>query len=249
MTMDPMPIWISVKTASISTLITFFVGIAAAYGMIKYQGPGKGIIDGILTLPLVLPPTVIGFFLLMFFGKNGPFGQLLQAFDYSIIFSWAATVIAATTVSFPLMYKTARGAFEQVNPNYLHAARTLGADEWTVFWQITVPLAWPGIVAGTILSFARALGEFGATLMLAGNIPGVTQTIPVAIFFAAEGGEMGKALLWVLIIVTLSLGFIVTLNHWNQFQSTLVTRFRIRRQFQWNYRSTSKSDFPASISK
>ncbi|MBM7865569.1 molybdate ABC transporter permease subunit [Heliobacterium gestii] len=249
MVIDMTPIWISLKTATVTTVITFFLGIAVARWMTTYKGTGKNLIDGLLTLPLVLPPTVVGFFLLLLFGKNGPVGQFLHQMGTSIIFSWTATVIAATTVAFPLMYKTARGAFEQVNPNYLHAARTLGADEWTLFWRITVPLAWPGIVAGVILSFARALGEFGATLMLAGNIPGTTQTIPVAIFFAAEGGDMDRAFLWVAIIVTLSLGVILLINEWNKIQTVLTARFLTKGRLPWSYRSISKNDFPASLSK
>ncbi len=163
---------------------------------------------------MVLPPTVLGFFLLLIFGKNGPVGKLLFSVGIKLIFSWPATVIAATVVSFPLMYKTTAGAFEQIDENVLNAARTLGISEWQIFWTVTLPLAWPGIAAGTVLSFARALGEFGATLMMAGNIPGKTQTIPVAIFFAVEGGEMTTAFYWVLIIFFLSLIVILLTNYW-----------------------------------
>jgi molybdate transport system permease protein len=215
MTLDLSPIWISLKTSLTATIITFFLGIAAARWMVGYQGKAKGLIDGIFTLPLVLPPTVVGFFLLLLCGHHGPIRHLLPP-GVTLIFSWPGAVIAATVVAFPLMYKTTLGGFEQIDTNLLHAARTLGASEWTVFWLVTLPLAWPGIVAGTILAFARALGEFGATLMLAGNIPGKTQTIPVAIFFAAEGGEMHKALYWVLVIVAISLAVIAALNYWSQ---------------------------------
>ncbi|SHI00146.1 molybdate transport system permease protein [Clostridium intestinale DSM 6191] len=226
MTMDLTPIWISLKTAFVSTIITFFIGILIAQLMNKYQGRLKGLFDSILTLPLVLPPTVVGFFLLLIFGKNGPFKTILEKLDTQIIFSWSATVLAAVVVTFPLMYRTARGAFEQIDSNVSNAARTLGASEWTIFWKVTVPLAWPGIAAGTILSFTRALGEFGATLMIAGNIPGKTQTIPVAIFFAAEGGEMDKALMWVLLIVGISFTVIILMNYWSEYQGKYLSKKR-----------------------
>lgn len=216
--MDFSPLWISIKTALTATVVTFFFGIAAAWFVAGYRGKLKGLIDGILTLPMVLPPTVVGFFLLVIFGKNGPVGKLLYALGTHVIFSWSATVIAASVVAFPLMYKTARGAFEQIDENIVNAARTLGVSEWKVFWKVTVPLAWSGIAAGTVLSFARAIGEFGATLMVAGNIPGKTQTIPVAIFFAAEGGEMGKALAWVVLIFIISLVVMTLMNYWTEYQ-------------------------------
>ena len=163
------------------------------------------LVDGIFLLPLVLPPTVVGFLLLLLFGRNGPLGKLFLKFGATIVFSWPATVIAATVVAFPLMYLTARAALEQVEPSLLQAARTLGASEWRVFREVALPLAWPGVLAGTILSFARALGEFGATLMLAGNIPGRTETIPIAIYFAVEANEMTKRATWCLIDIGISL--------------------------------------------
>ncbi len=218
MQFDLSPLWISLKTASLATLITFFLGIAAAYWMIGYRGQGKALIEGFFISPLVLPPTVVGFLLLLLFGKNGPIGLPLQYFGVTLIFSWPATLIAATVVAFPLMYKTAYAAFEQIDANILCAALTLGASEGTVFWQVTLPLATPGLMAGTILAFARALGEFGATLMLAGNIPGKTETIPMAIFFAVEAGNMGEALVWVLIILAISLGAITLVNFSSKFQ-------------------------------
>jgi molybdate transport system permease protein len=217
MSFDYTPIFISLKTAALSTVLTFFIGIIAAWRMAKYHGRLKGLIDALLSLPLVLPPTVVGFFLLLIFGKYGPVGRLLDYLETGVIFTWSATVIAATVVSFPLMYRTARGAFEQLDANILNAARTLGASEMRIFRRISIPMSWPGIAAGTILAFARSLGEFGATLMIAGNIPGKTQTIPVAIYFAAEGGEMDKALLWVMLIVVISLVVIMAMNYWNEY--------------------------------
>jgi molybdate transport system permease protein len=154
------PLWISLMTVSVATVITFFAGIAAARWMARYSGRLKEIIDAVLIIPLVLPPTVGGLGLLLLFGRNGPLGQLLAALGTTVVFSWPATVIAATVVSFPLMYMNARGAFEQIDVNYENAARTLGASEWRIFWAVTLPLAWPGVLAGTVLAFARSLGEF-----------------------------------------------------------------------------------------
>ncbi len=217
MVFDFSPLWISLKSSAIATLFTFFLGIAAAKWMISTRIKGKALIEGVFIAPLVLPPTVVGFLLLLVFGRNGAIGQFLLKFNLTIIFTWQAAVITATVVSFPLMYKTALGAFEQIDPNLLNAARTLGASEWQVFWRIMLPLAWPGILAGTILAFARALGEFGATLMLAGNIPGQTQTIPMAIYFAVESGDMRLASIWVLIILSLALSLLTAVNYWTEF--------------------------------
>jgi len=181
---DFSPLWISLKTATIALIIIFFLGIAAAYWMLGYRGRWKSLIEAVFVAPLILPPTVLGFILLLLFGKNGPLGQLLDLFNFRIVFTWYAAIITATVVAFPLMYKTTLGAFEQVDANLLQVARTLGASEGKIFWRLLLPLSFPGVLAGLTLAFARALGEFGATLMLAGNIPGQTQTIPMAIFFA-----------------------------------------------------------------
>ncbi|MEH2230005.1 MAG: molybdate ABC transporter permease subunit [Nostoc sp.] len=216
MPLDLSPLWISLKTSLLATFITFFLGIAAAYWMLGYHGKGKSLIESILIAPLILPPTVVGFLLLLFFGKNGPVGKFMGAFDFSIVFTWYGAAIAATVVSFPLMYKTALGAFEQIDGNLLRVARTLGATETTIFWRISLPLALPGIVAATMLAFARALGEFGATLMLAGNIPGQTQTIPMAIYFAVEAGAMNEAWFWAIAIMVISLSGIIAVNFWQE---------------------------------
>jgi molybdate transport system permease protein len=198
--------------------------------MHRYRGIGRGFWDGVLTLPLVLPPTVIGYFLLLIFGRQSAIGRVLEQIGLRIAFSWPATVVAATVVAFPLMYRATLGAFEQVNPNLLGAARTLGASEWRTFRRVLLPLAKPGLIAGTVLTFARALGEFGATLMLAGNIPGRTQTMPVAIFFAAEGGDIGRALTWVVLVVLLSLGTIGLLNYWSGIQGIPAERATARHR-------------------
>ena len=220
--MDFSPLWISLKTAFLATIITSIIGIYISYKMANYKGRGRGLIDGVFTLPLILPPTVIGFFLLLICGKNGFVGKIFMSFNKNIIFSWSATVIAATVVAFPMMYRTCRYAFEQIDKNMISAARTLGLSETKIFFKIAIPLAWPGIIGGLVLSFARALGEFGATLMIAGNIPGKTQTMPVAIFFAVEGGDMNKAMLWVLIIVAISFIMIFLLNYWCDTQQKLI---------------------------
>ena len=210
---DLTPIWISLKTATTATVITFFLGIMASWWMLGYRGKGKEIIEGLFTAPLVLPPTVVGFLLLLLLGKNGFIGQILDVFGVTVIFSWFATVIASTVVAFPLMYKTTLGAFKQIDSNLLACARTLGASEWMVFWRVILPLAKPGLIAATLLVFARALGEFGATLMLAGSIPGKTETIPIAIFFAAEGGAMDRAFFLVLVMLMIALGVITAINY------------------------------------
>lgn len=242
---DLTPLWISLRTALVATLLAAILGIATARWMVTYRGKYRGLIDGVLTLPLVLPPTVVGFLLLLLLGKNSPIGQLLDQLGLSIIFTWTAAVIAATVVAFPLMYKAVLGAFEQVDLSLLGSARTLGASEWRIFWQILLPLAWPGILAGTVLAFARALGEFGATLMVGGSIPGVTQTIPIVIFFAAEAGRMGVALAWVLLMVAVSLGVIAGINygHQGQFSGRSATpalpptpaQSWLKRGFDWIY--------------
>lgn len=216
------PLWISVKTSLLATFITFFLGIGSAYLVANYTGKWKGLIDSLFTLPLVLPPTVLGFFLLLLFGKNGPMGKLLQLMDTSIIFTWSATVIAAVVVAFPMMYRSSRSAFEQIDNNLISAAKTLGLSNWKIFYKIAIPLAWPGIIGGVVLSFARALGEFGATLMIAGNIPGKTQTMPLAIFFKVQAMDYKGAMLWVMTIVAISVVMILILNRWSDKQQKIV---------------------------
>jgi molybdate transport system permease protein len=214
--MDWSPVWISLATSVVATLLTLAAGLAAAAWREHRSGPAMALVDSVFLLPLVLPPTVVGYFLLLLFGRHGPLGKLLLQIGATVVFSWPATVIAAAVVSFPLMYLTARAALEQVDPHFLQAARTLGASEWRVFREVTLPLAWPGVLAGTILSFARALGEFGATLMIAGNIPGKTATIPIAIYFAVEAGDVRSAVGWCLIDVTISLVLLAGLYYWTR---------------------------------
>ena len=210
--MDWSPLFISIKTSLMATFIAFIAGIFAARATLRLRGTARAILDGICTLPMVLPPTVLGFFLLLLFGRNGPIGQALLLLGIRVIFSWEATVIASTVVAFPLVYRTVRASFEQIDGSVLDAARTIGLSEQAIFFRIMMPMAAPGAAAGTILGFARALGEFGATLMIAGNIPGRTQTIPVAIYFASSNGDMDTALVWVLIIVAISFSVILLTN-------------------------------------
>ena len=219
--LDLSPLWISLKVALPATIFTFVLGICAARTVVKLKH-GQAVLDGLFTLPLVLPPTVVGFFLLLAYGKNSLVGQFFSQFGFSFIFSWQGAVIASTVVSFPLMYRTVRGAFEQINPEYLYAARTLGMTERKIFRKIMLPLAWPGILAGTILSFARALGEFGATIMIAGNIPGKTQTMSVAVYTAVQAGDRESAFLWVMIIVCFSFVMMLAMNFWTSFQVRLI---------------------------
>ncbi|MEM9487017.1 MAG: molybdate ABC transporter permease subunit, partial [Cyanobacteria bacterium P01_F01_bin.116] len=208
------PLWISLRIATIATVVTFLLGIAAAHFMHHYRGRGRALLDSILLAPMVLPPTVLGFLLLLLLGKNGPLGFLFSYIGISIVFTWYAAVMTATIVALPLMYKTTLGAFEQIDNNLQQAARTLGASELTVFRRITLPLALPGLIAGATLAFARALGEFGATLMLAGNIPGRTQTLPMAIYFAVEGGDFREATIWTGVILAVALGGLILVNRW-----------------------------------
>lgn len=215
---DLSPLWISLATSVTATLLTLVVGLAAAAWRERRTGPAMALVDGIFLLPLVLPPTVVGFLLLLLFGKNGPLGRILLRFGATVVFSWPATVITAAVVSFPLMYLTARAALEQLEPSLLQAARTLGASEWRVFRRVALPLAWPGVLAGTILSFARALGEFGATLMLAGNIPGKTETIPIAIYFAVEADDLRSAVAWSFFDVLISIALLAGLYYWTHTQ-------------------------------
>lgn len=218
--MNYSPLLISLKAAALSTIITFVLGIYIAYLTTKLKR-FKGLVDGFLTLPLVLPPTVVGFFLLVFLGKNSFIGKLLAVYDISIVFSSSATIIASTVVSFPLMYRTARGAFEQLDKNMIYVARILGLTEHEIFLKIMLPNSFSSIIAGTILAFARALGEFGATIMLAGNIPGKTQTMAVAVYSAVQAGNRSLAYRWVAIMVTISFMSILIMN---RFESVKINK-------------------------
>lgn len=209
------PVWLSIKVALASLVFVVISGVSFAYAMRKWEFTGKAAVEAIFSLPLVMPPVVTGFLLLILIGKQGPIGRFLaDTFQTQIIFTPYAAVIAGTVVAFPLMYQSTKAAFQSIDSKLEDAARTLGANEWRVFWTVTLPLAWHGLLSGIVLSFARALGEFGATIMVAGNIPGKTQTIPLAIYFAAESNDMTQAGLYVLIISLLTFSLIFGVNLW-----------------------------------
>ena len=212
--MDFRPFGITIRVAIFATVITFFLGLLAASYVYKMKR-GKGIVDAFFTLPMILPPTVAGFFLLLAFGRNGFIGGFLHSMGIPVVFTWWGAVIASIFVSFPLMYRTARGAFEQIDQNVIYAAETLGFSKLMIFWMIKVPMAKAGILAGTVLAFARALGEFGATIMLAGNIPGRTQTMAIAVFSAVSAGNRQLAYIWVAILSAMSFAMIILMNRWD----------------------------------
>lgn len=210
---DYSPLWISLKTGIVATSISFFLGIYAAYYVAKAKAVTKAVADGILTLPLVLPPTVAGFLLLYIFSVRRPVGSFLyEKLDIKVVQTWLGCILAATVIAFPLMYRNARGAFEQVDKNLIYAARTLGMSEREIFWRVVLPVAKPGILSGTILTFARALGEYGATSMLAGNIAGKTGTISQKIAMVIQDGDYATAGLWVLIIIGISFVIVFAMN-------------------------------------
>lgn len=211
--LDWSPLLISLKTGVVATILSFFLGIFAARKAVKMAPKCKAVLDGILTLPMVLPPTVAGFFLLLLFSTRRPVGSYLyQTFGIKVIQSWAGCVIAATVIAFPLMYRNARAAFEQLDVNLVYAARTLGMPEWKIFWKVVMPTAGPGVASGTVLTFARALGEYGATSMLAGNIPGKTGTVSQKIAMVIQDGDFLTAGVWVVIVLVLAFGIIAVMN-------------------------------------
>ncbi|APG24602.1 MULTISPECIES: molybdate ABC transporter permease subunit [Syntrophotalea] len=211
------PIVLSLKVALIAAGVDAVLGTLLARTMARRDFSGKNLIESCIMLPMVLPPTVLGYGLLMLLGKRGPLGRLLQEIlGVQIVFTWWAAIIAAAVVSFPLMYQSAKAAFCSVDVSLEQAARTLGSGEARVFMRITLPLAYPGLLAGVVLSLARALGEFGATLMIAGNIPGKTQTIPLAIYFAVETGDNLLARNLVLVITAMAVGALFWLNSWSR---------------------------------
>ncbi|WP_431264577.1 molybdate ABC transporter permease subunit [Roseateles chitinivorans] len=192
---------LSLKVAGWATALNLVLGVAAGFALARLRFPGRELLDAVLTLPMVLPPTVLGYYLLVVIGKRGWLGAWLwDTFGINLIFTWQGAVIAATIVAFPLVMKSARAAFEGVDPQLERAGRVLGLDEWALFFRVTLPMAWRGVLAGVLLAFARALGEFGATLMVAGSIPGKTQTLSVAVYEAVQAGQDDTANLLVLIV-------------------------------------------------
>ena len=211
--LDWSPLYISLKTGAVATVISFFLGLFAARKVIKAGPKIKAVADGLLTLPMVLPPTVAGFFLILLFSRRRPLGIFLyDQLDIKVVQSWLGCIIAATVIAFPLMYRNARAAFEQIDVNLVYAGRTLGMSEGKIFWKVVIPTAGPGIISGTILTFARALGEYGATSMLAGNIPGKTGTISQKIAMVIQDGDYLTAGVWVIIVLIIAFTVIFLMN-------------------------------------
>ena len=224
--LDWSPLIISLKTGVVATVISFFLGIYCAARVMKTGPKGKSFLDGILTLPLVLPPTVAGFFLLLLFSRRRPVGAFLyEQFGIRVVQTWLGCIVAAVVISFPLMYRNARAAFEQVDINLIHAGRTLGMSEMSIFWRVVLPTAGPGVISGTVLTFARALGEYGATSMLAGNIPGRTGTISQRIAMVLQDGDYVTAGIWAVIVMAIAFVVIFFMNH--------LTQGRSRRLNKW----------------
>lgn len=207
------PLWLTLKVALLATLFAGAAGIALGWWMARRRFPGHAVADAVLVLPMVLPPTVLGYYLIVLVGRNGVLGQWLERwFGITLLFTWQGAVLAAAVVSLPLIYKAARAAFEETDGRFAQAARTLGAGEWEVFWRISLPLALRGIGAGLALTFARAMGEFGATLMIAGNLPGRTQTLSVAVYAAVQAGDDRLALTLTLVISAVCIVLLVLAN-------------------------------------
>ena len=211
--LDWSPLYISLKTGIAATGVCFFLGLFAAEKVMRLTPVWRAIVDGVLTLPLVLPPTAAGFFLLLLFSKRRPLGIFLfERFDLKVVQTWLGCMIAATVIAFPLMYRNARAAFEQVDVNLIYAGRTLGMSEFQIFYRVVLPAARPGIISGTILTFARALGEYGATSMLAGNIPGKTGTVAQKIAMVIQDGDYATAGIWVAAVILIALAVIILMN-------------------------------------
>ena len=218
---DLFPLWLSLRVALSATLLTLALGLPLAWLLARVRFRGRDLLSAAVTLPIVLPPTVLGYYLLLALGRQGPLGHFLEAnLGMTLVFTWYAAVVASTVVSMPLLVRAAQAAFEAIDPSLENAARTLGRSEREIFLTVTIPLAWRGILAGTVLAFARALGEFGATLMVAGNIPGSTQTMPIAIYDAVQAGNLDLANLLVLaitaatILAMLALGKVAGATRW-----------------------------------
>ncbi len=219
--MDLFPLWLSLRVAAISTLLAIIVGLWVAYQLANRQFHGKNLMDALVTLPLVLPPTVLGYYLLILLGRNSWFGGVWESlFGEPLVFTVKAAVIAALLHSAPLLIKSARAAFESVDHSYERAARSLGASEWKLFWRVTLPLSRRQILAAAAIAFARALGDFGVTIMIAGNIPGRTQTLAVAIYDAVESGDGALARVLVLIVSALALAVVFAVNRFSSSDAT-----------------------------
>lgn len=212
-----MPVIISLKVALATTVLVAILGVSLGVIFTKYKFKGKSILETIILLPMCLPPTVVGYGLLLFLGKNGPFGRMTTyLFGKTLVFTWQGAAVGAAVVALPLMYQSAKAGLQGIDKTYIEAARIYGAGEMRIFFKIILPLAFENIASGIILSFTRALGEFGASLMLAGNIPGKTQTIPIAIYFAMESGDKTTGGLLALITIAFSFILVYWLNTWTK---------------------------------
>ena len=215
------PLWLSLRVAAVATLISLALGLWIAYLLANRRFHGKELLDALVTLPLVLPPTVLGYYLLVMLGRSSPLGHIYEwVFGGPLVFTWQAAVVASTLHAIPLLVKSARAAFETVDRSYEKAARNLGASDWRVFWRVTLPLSRRAVIAATVLAFARALGDFGATLMIAGDIPGRTQTAAIAIYDAVEGGDTVVARVLVLVLSVMAMAIVYAANRLQQRQVT-----------------------------
>lgn len=207
--MDLFPVWLSLQVSLTATALTLLVGIPIAWVLARKRFPGRDALGALVVIPLVLPPTVLGYYLLLAIGHGGPVGRMLAAVGFELAFTWRAAVLAGAIGSIALLVKSAQAGFETVDPRLEQAARTLGRSEWSIFWSVTLPLAWRAVLAGTVLAFCRAMGEFGITLMVAGSIPGRTQTLPLAIYDHVQANQMAEANALALISVVLVLGLVL----------------------------------------
>jgi molybdate transport system permease protein len=204
---DLFPVWLSLRVSLLATVLTVATGVPIAWLLAKRRFPGQDLVSALVVTPLVLPPTVLGYYLLVLIGRRGPIGRVLAALDIELAFTWRAAVLAAAVGSIALLIKTVEAGFESIDARLEQAAQTLGHSEWSIFWTVSVPLAWRSILAGTVLAFCRALGDFGITLMVAGNIPGMTQTMPLAIYDYVQSNQLHQANT----LALLSIGFVVVL--------------------------------------
>lgn len=208
--MDFFPVALSLQVSALATILALVIGVPLAWLLARRRFPGRDVLEAAVVLPLILPPTVLGYYLLVLLGSGGPIGRALAALDIDLVFTWKAAVIAACLGAIPLVIKAAQVGFESVDRTLEHAARTLGRSEWSIFWSVTAPLAWRSLLAGGVLTYCRALGDFGITLMVAGSIPGKTQTMPLAIYDHVQANQLseanGLALLAVGLVLILLLG-------------------------------------------
>ena len=210
---DWFPLWLSLRVASLSTLLVLAAGIPAAWLLARRDFPGKALLGALTSLPLVLPPTVLGYYLLVALGNRSPLGQWLDHIGWPLVFTWRGAAVAASVTAFPLLLETARAGFESIDTRLENVARTLGRSNLYIFWRVTLPLAWRSILAGVVLTFARALGDFGATLMVAGNIPDRTQTMSIYIYDLVQANQQSQANLMVLLMTTVAMTFLIVARH------------------------------------